>query len=169
MDFSEVERQAGQLKAQYEAGALSEADFKARLQDLMVQDEQGRWWMVGYETGQWYVHDGEKWVRGEPPRSGVETVASAPPPRPRVATPANPAAARTRQAKPLVWLGVGAGAIVVIILVVVAIMQAGSRPAAPLPAAVPTQPAAPAAPAAQPPAAAKPTEAAAASAPATKG
>ncbi len=24
----------------------------------MIQDAQGRWWMIGYETGQWYVHDG---------------------------------------------------------------------------------------------------------------
>ncbi len=54
------------LKAQYDAGALSEAEFKVQLEDLMMQDEQGRWWMIGYETGQWYVHDGERWLRAEP-------------------------------------------------------------------------------------------------------
>ena len=64
MKFTETEAQFRQLKAQYNAGDLSETDFKARLQDLMIQDEQGRWWMVGYETGQWYVHDEEKWVQG---------------------------------------------------------------------------------------------------------
>ncbi len=67
MDFSQVAAEFRTLKAQYDAGALSEADFKARLQELMLQDEQGRWWMIGYETGQWYVHDGEKWVQSEPP------------------------------------------------------------------------------------------------------
>ena len=56
MGFSQAVTQVAaefrKLKAQYDAGALSEADFKARLQDLMLQDEQGRWWMIGYETGQ---------------------------------------------------------------------------------------------------------------------
>ena len=69
MKFTETEAQFRQLKAQYDAGDLSETDFKARLQDLMIQDEQGRWWMIGYETGQWYVHDGEKWVLAELPTS----------------------------------------------------------------------------------------------------
>jgi hypothetical protein len=36
---------------------------------MMVQDGQGRWWMIGYETGQWYYHDGEKWVSGTPTTS----------------------------------------------------------------------------------------------------
>ena len=66
MDFSQVAAEFQRLKAQYDAGTLSEADFKAQLQDLMIQDEQGRWWMIGAETGQWYVHNGEKWERGEP-------------------------------------------------------------------------------------------------------
>jgi hypothetical protein len=66
MDFSQVAAVFQKLKAQYDAGDLSEADFKARLQNLMLQDEEGRWWMIGYESGQWYVHDGQAWVRGEP-------------------------------------------------------------------------------------------------------
>lgn len=66
MDFSQIAAEFHELKAQYDAGGLSEADFRARLQDLMVQDSEGRWWMIGYETGQWYVHDGQAWVRGEP-------------------------------------------------------------------------------------------------------
>lgn len=66
MDFHQIAREFKQLKVRYDTGSLSEADFRARLQDLMLQDEQGRWWMIGYETGQWYVHDGEKWLRAEP-------------------------------------------------------------------------------------------------------
>jgi hypothetical protein len=67
MDFSQVAAEFSRLKAQYDAGTLSEADFKARLHDLMIQDGQDRWWMMGYETGHWYVHDGEHWVQSEPP------------------------------------------------------------------------------------------------------
>jgi len=68
MDFSQVEAEFERLKAQFEAGALTEAEFKAQLEELMIQDKQGRWWMIGYETGEWYYHDGEKWVLGEPPQ-----------------------------------------------------------------------------------------------------
>jgi hypothetical protein len=68
MDFSQVEAEFQRLKGQFEAGALTETEFKAQLKDLMAQDEQGRWWMIGYETGQWYYNDGEKWVRSEPPQ-----------------------------------------------------------------------------------------------------
>jgi len=68
MDFSEVETKFQDLKTQFEAGTLTEAEFKAKLEDLMIQDEEGRWWMIGYETGRWYYHDGEKWVQGEPPQ-----------------------------------------------------------------------------------------------------
>ena len=64
---AEIERQFRTLKKQFEAGAVNETQFKAKLADLMFQDEQGRWWMIGYETGQWYRHDGEQWVRSDPP------------------------------------------------------------------------------------------------------
>jgi hypothetical protein len=35
----------------------------------MVQDKKGRWWVIGNETGQWYVHDKGSWVRDRPPSS----------------------------------------------------------------------------------------------------
>ena len=46
---------------------MTEAEFKARLEDLMVQDKDGTWWMIGYETEKWYSNDGEDWVRTDPP------------------------------------------------------------------------------------------------------
>ena len=63
MDFGQADEKFKQLKARYKAGELTEAEFKSQLQDLMVQDEGGAWWMIGYETGQWYVHDGQHWYR----------------------------------------------------------------------------------------------------------
>lgn len=67
MDFSSVETRFQELKGQFEAGDLTEEEFKSQLQDLMIQDEEGRWWMIGYESSQWHYHDGEKWVQSEPP------------------------------------------------------------------------------------------------------
>jgi hypothetical protein len=67
LTFAETEARFRRLKAQYDAGDLSQTDYTARLRNLMVADGEGRWWMLGVETGQWYVHDGEKWVPAEPP------------------------------------------------------------------------------------------------------
>jgi hypothetical protein len=67
MDFRQAEERFKQLKAQFATGTLSEAGFKTQLEELMPQDEQGNWWMIGYETEQWYRHDGKDWVRADPP------------------------------------------------------------------------------------------------------
>lgn len=63
MDFKQAEERFKQLKAQFEAGELTESEFKTQLEELMVQDEQGSWWMIGYETERWYRYDGTDWVQ----------------------------------------------------------------------------------------------------------
>jgi uncharacterized membrane protein len=67
MDFAEVEREVAKLRQDLAAGRLTEDECKARMRELMVQDEEGNWWMVGYETGQWHRHDGTEWVPDQPP------------------------------------------------------------------------------------------------------
>jgi len=67
MDFAQVESKYKELKREYDAGAITEEEFKAQLEELMIEDEEGRWWIIGYETGTWHYHDGEKWVQSEPP------------------------------------------------------------------------------------------------------
>jgi hypothetical protein len=67
MNFAEVEREVAKLRQDLAADSLTEEQFKTRLRELMVQDEQGDWWMVGYETGEWYRHDGTDWVPDRPP------------------------------------------------------------------------------------------------------
>ena len=67
MDFQQAERRFKQLKEQFEAGTLNETEFKAQLEELMVQDEGGAWWMIGYETERWYRHNGKDWVQTDPP------------------------------------------------------------------------------------------------------
>jgi hypothetical protein len=82
MDFQQAEKSFKPLKAQFEAGTLSEAEYKTRLEELMVQDEQGDWWMIGYETERWHRHDGTNWVQADPPgrlsQLSTPTISSAP-------------------------------------------------------------------------------------------
>jgi hypothetical protein len=96
MDFAQVETKVTQLRQDLAAGQLTEEQFKARLREMMVEDEAGNWWMVGYETGEWYRHDGDDWVRADPP----DHLSSIPTPRPAPQTPVS------GQAKPRPLLGI---------------------------------------------------------------
>ena len=115
MNFKEAEDKFKQLKAQFQAGQIPEEQFKARLEELMLQDEQGRWWMLGYETGLWYYHAGEAWVQAAPPEApsphtpGPREPAPQPPvptvvpPRPPI--PAGPEIPATAW-KPSYWIAI---------------------------------------------------------------
>lgn len=67
MDFKQAEEKFKQLKGQFESGKLTENAFKARLEELMIRDESGTWWMIGYETENWYRNDGTDWIQSNPP------------------------------------------------------------------------------------------------------
>jgi hypothetical protein len=124
MNFQEAEGEYKNLKAQLDAGALTEDQFEARLQAVMVQDQQGRWWTIGGATGQWYVHDGVNWVIGEPsapttppparPSGAAPEAKATPPPVPPVPSSENPSPGR----KPWLWavLGVLVVGIVAVLL-----------------------------------------------------
>jgi hypothetical protein len=92
MDFREAEQKFGQLKAQFAAGGLTEAALRSQLEELMVEDAEGRWWMLGYETGQWHYHDGSGWVRADPPGYTPAEVPPPPPPQQEPAPEAPPPA-----------------------------------------------------------------------------
>jgi len=65
--FARVEAEVDRLRKKMTDGLLSEEQFKARLKELMVQDRQGKWWMMGVGTGAWYRYEDEQWVRADPP------------------------------------------------------------------------------------------------------
>jgi hypothetical protein len=65
--FAQVEAEVARLRQERLAGRLSEEQFKAKLKELMVQDDQNAWWMIGADTGAWYRHNGKEWVQAVPP------------------------------------------------------------------------------------------------------
>ena len=109
MNFAEVEREVAKLRQDLAAGRLTEEQFKARLRGMMVEDEAGNWWMVGYETGEWYRHHGTDWVRADPP--GRVTPEPTPPPvSPPAHVPSRPApqlVARLAASRLDFWRGLG--------------------------------------------------------------
>jgi pSer/pThr/pTyr-binding forkhead associated (FHA) protein len=48
-------------QAAFSAGQISREEYRAALKELVVQDDQGEYWMLGIESGEWYWYDGEEW------------------------------------------------------------------------------------------------------------
>jgi len=86
MEFKEAEERFYELKGRLDSGAISQEEFKAQLEGLKVQDSQGRYWMIGVQSGKWYFYDGSRWVRGEPPREAEGAPPSEETPRAPVAS-----------------------------------------------------------------------------------
>jgi hypothetical protein len=65
--FQEADRRYAELTRQRDAGSISDEEFDAQRQRLMVRDDEGRWWAKLGESGEWHYRDGGTWVRGTPP------------------------------------------------------------------------------------------------------
>lgn len=70
--FSRVEAEVASLKKQFGVGRLSEEKLNEQLNDLMVEDDKGDWWMIGTKSDAWYRFDGQNWVQSTPPGRWVQ-------------------------------------------------------------------------------------------------
>ncbi len=131
VDFREAERRYAELERQREAGAIDERQFDAQRRRLMVQDEEGRWWIRSRETGEWLYHDGNAWVRGTPPGYREAAPERTPPERATYGPQTPPPPSRrdgagdggNRRRRIPLWIPVvGFGAIVLLGLVAIAWM-----------------------------------------------
>ncbi|MGB8646708.1 MAG: hypothetical protein WCF84_15820 [Anaerolineae bacterium] len=115
--FQRAEDEYFRLKGLMATGRVTHEQFEAALKDLMFQDVQGRWWMLGAETGQWHVYDGQQWVLAQPPSPG----SGQPPPVPSVPVPPAPPVKRTS-----IWIPL-AGALALVLFVVIGILLFASQ------------------------------------------
>src|SRR5215218_6697752 len=67
LSFREVDRLYAELERQHEAGSISDEEFDTQRRQLMVQDDEGRWWAKGHTAGQWRYRAESGWVRGISP------------------------------------------------------------------------------------------------------
>lgn len=77
--FRQAEDSYLRLKGQLAIGRMTREQFDAALKELMVQDAQGRYWMLGADSGKWYVYDGKSWVESNPYTSAVGAAQTPPP------------------------------------------------------------------------------------------
>jgi hypothetical protein len=76
VDFREVDRRYAEIKRRHEAGTLTDEEFDEQLKQLMVQDQEDRWWVKSRTTGDWHYYDGTTWIKETPP--GYEPLQAAP-------------------------------------------------------------------------------------------
>lgn len=94
MIVEEMERQFFELKGKLDVGVVSEEEFKAQVQKFRFQDKQGRWWMLGAQSGKWYSYDGARWIPGQPPTGVAASMAT-------VSAPAAPISAEPHEIAPV--------------------------------------------------------------------
>jgi hypothetical protein len=56
-----------ELKAEAEAGTITEEEFEDRVRNLLYRDEEGRYWTIGAQTEKWYRYEAGEWVQDSPP------------------------------------------------------------------------------------------------------
>ena len=65
--FGEVETAFQVLRQRFREREISRREFIDQLKKLRLRDDQGRFWMIGAQTGRWYYFDGREWVEAVPP------------------------------------------------------------------------------------------------------
>ncbi len=65
--FKDVEEEFNQLKKEFRQKKITRREFIERLKELRLKDSQGRFWMIGAQSGNWYYYDGKNWIPSEPP------------------------------------------------------------------------------------------------------
>lgn len=131
--FRQAEDQFFLLRGQFESKRITREQFDAALKELMVQDADGRYWMIGADSGKWYMHDGKNWVEAQPPSTSV------PPSPPRFVETQPP----LKSSNPTVIIGIGIIAAVLVCSIAAlifassqGILKIGSATATPTPTVV---------------------------------
>jgi hypothetical protein len=65
--FRNIEKEFKQLRTEFRQKNISEIEFKKRLKDLRLKDQEGRFWTIGAQTGKWYCFEGGDWIESKPP------------------------------------------------------------------------------------------------------
>ena len=67
MTFQSVQEAFDSLKKLFQNGEISRQGFIDEMKKLRLKDDQGRYWMIGAQSGKWYYFDGKDWLQSEPP------------------------------------------------------------------------------------------------------
>lgn len=66
MDVTLIESKYADLKRAFEQDKIGVDEYQMAVDDLRTQDDYGRYWIIGAETGEWYYYDGVEWISADP-------------------------------------------------------------------------------------------------------
>jgi hypothetical protein len=65
--FREAEATFSLLRERFKDKRISPQEFADSLKQLRIKDEDGRFWVIGAQSGQWYAFENGEWVEAKPP------------------------------------------------------------------------------------------------------
>ena len=85
--FQKTQEDFENLQTAHQSGKLIGEDYQSALAELVVQDDEGDFWMLGVESGEWYWFDGDEWHLRLPPLHLPDEGQSQSPVSPTIQTP----------------------------------------------------------------------------------
>ncbi len=65
--FREVEAAFALLREKFQAQKITPQEFADSLRQLRIKDDDGRFWVIGAESGKWYAYENGEWLERRPP------------------------------------------------------------------------------------------------------
>jgi hypothetical protein len=65
--FRDAEATFGRLRERFLDKKISSQEFSDSLKQLRIKDESGRFWVIGAQSGLWYVYEHGQWIEAKPP------------------------------------------------------------------------------------------------------
>ena len=65
--FREAEAAFDLLRRRFQQKKITSREFADSLKQLRIKDEDGRFWVIGAQSGKWYAFESGEWVEAKPP------------------------------------------------------------------------------------------------------
>ncbi len=65
--FREAEATFSQLREKFKEKKISQQEFADSLKQLRIKDDEGRFWVIGAQSGKWYAFENGEWIEAKPP------------------------------------------------------------------------------------------------------
>jgi hypothetical protein len=65
--FREAEVTFSVLREKFKEKRISPQEFADSLKQLRIKDDEGRFWVIGAQSGKWYAFENGEWIEAKPP------------------------------------------------------------------------------------------------------
>jgi len=65
--FREAETTFSLLREKFREKKISQKEFADSLKQLRIKDDEGRFWVIGAQSGKWYAYENGEWIEAKPP------------------------------------------------------------------------------------------------------